>query len=40
MARTVQCVKLGQELPGVIYKPFDYDLGERIYAPPDYRPEH
>jgi Fe-S cluster biosynthesis and repair protein YggX len=27
----VKCVKLGQELPGVGYRPFDNDLGKRIY---------
>jgi Fe-S cluster biosynthesis and repair protein YggX len=27
----VKCVKLGQELPGVSYRPFDNDLGKRIY---------
>jgi Fe-S cluster biosynthesis and repair protein YggX len=27
----VKCAKLGQELPGVIYKPFDNELGKRIY---------
>jgi Fe-S cluster biosynthesis and repair protein YggX len=27
----VKCVKLGKELPGVIYKPFDNELGQRIY---------
>lgn len=31
MPRMVKCVKLGKELPGVIYKPFDNDLGQRIY---------
>lgn len=31
MARMVKCVKLGKELPGVIYKPFDNELGQRIY---------
>jgi Fe-S cluster biosynthesis and repair protein YggX len=31
MPRMVQCVKLGKELPGVIYKPFLNDLGTRIY---------
>ena len=31
MPRIVKCVKLGKELPGVIYKPFDNDLGQRIY---------
>lgn len=27
----VKCVKLGQELPGVSYRPFDNDLGKRIF---------
>jgi Fe-S cluster biosynthesis and repair protein YggX len=27
----VKCVKLGQELPGMVYKPFNNDLGQRIY---------
>ena len=27
----VKCVKLGQDLPGVSYRPFDNDLGKRIY---------
>lgn len=31
MPRTVQCAKLGRELPGMIYKPFDNELGQRIY---------
>ncbi len=31
MPRLVKCVKLGQELPGVAYKPFNNDLGQRIY---------
>ena len=31
MARMVKCVKLGQELPGMVYKPFNNDLGQRIY---------
>ena len=31
MARMVNCVKLGRELPGIIYKPFNNDLGQRIY---------
>jgi Fe-S cluster biosynthesis and repair protein YggX len=28
----VKCAKLGKELPGIIYKPFDNELGKRIYA--------
>jgi Fe-S cluster biosynthesis and repair protein YggX len=31
MPRIVKCVKLGRELPGVVYKPFNNDLGQRIY---------
>lgn len=31
MPRMVNCVKLGRELPGVIYRPFDNELGKRIY---------
>jgi len=31
MARMVKCAKLGQELPGVVYKPFNNELGQRIY---------
>jgi Fe-S cluster biosynthesis and repair protein YggX len=31
MTRMVQCAKLGKELPGIVYKPFDNDLGQRIY---------
>ncbi len=31
MARMVKCIKLGQELPAVVYKPFNNDLGQRIY---------
>jgi len=31
MPRMVKCVKLGQELPGVAYKPFNNELGQRIY---------
>ena len=27
----VKCVKLGQELPGMVYKPFNNELGQRIY---------
>ena len=30
--RMVQCKKLGKELPGLTYKPFPNELGERIYA--------
>jgi Fe-S cluster biosynthesis and repair protein YggX len=31
MPRLVKCVKLGQELPGMVYKPFNNELGQRIY---------
>ncbi len=31
MPRMVQCVKLGKELPGISYKPFMNELGQRIY---------
>jgi Fe-S cluster biosynthesis and repair protein YggX len=31
MPRIVKCVKLGQELPGMVYKPFNNELGQRIY---------
>ncbi len=31
MSRLVKCVKLGEELPGLPYKPFDDALGQRIY---------
>jgi Fe-S cluster biosynthesis and repair protein YggX len=31
MSRLVKCVKLGQELPGIAYKPFNNELGQRIY---------
>jgi Fe-S cluster biosynthesis and repair protein YggX len=27
----VKCAKLGQELPAMMYKPFNNDLGKRIY---------
>jgi len=27
----VKCAKLGQELPGIGYKPFNNELGQRIY---------
>lgn len=29
--RTVKCLKLGKELPGLRYKPLPNDLGQRIY---------
>jgi Fe-S cluster biosynthesis and repair protein YggX len=31
MARLVNCVKLQRELPGIPYKPFDDELGQRLY---------
>lgn len=31
MARTVYCVKLGRELPGLESPPFPGELGQRIY---------
>ncbi len=31
MPRMVKCVKLGKELPGIPYKPFTNELGQRIY---------
>ena len=31
MPRLVRCAKLGQDLPGVAYKPFNNELGQRIY---------
>lgn len=31
MARMVQCKKLGRELPGLTFKPFPNELGQRIY---------
>jgi Fe-S cluster biosynthesis and repair protein YggX len=31
MARLVKCVKLQRELPGVPYKPFADELGQRIF---------
>jgi len=31
MPRMVKCAKLGQELPGMLYKPFKNELGQRIY---------
>jgi Fe-S cluster biosynthesis and repair protein YggX len=29
--RIVHCLKLGKDLPGMPYKPFDNDLGQKIY---------
>ena len=31
MARTIECKKLGKPLPGMAYKPFANELGQRIY---------
>lgn len=31
MTRTVQCIKLGQELPGLKRRPYPGELGQRIY---------
>jgi Fe-S cluster biosynthesis and repair protein YggX len=31
MVRTVQCVKLGQELPGLAEPPFPGPLGQRVF---------
>jgi Fe-S cluster biosynthesis and repair protein YggX len=31
VARTVQCVKLQRELPAMPYKPFQDELGQRIF---------
>jgi Fe-S cluster biosynthesis and repair protein YggX len=31
MARMVMCKKLGKELPGLAFKPFNNELGQRIY---------
>lgn len=31
MPRLVKCVKLGKELPAMAYKPFNNELGQRIY---------
>ena len=31
MPRMVKCARLGRELPGVSYKPFNNELGQRIY---------
>lgn len=31
MSRTVNCAKLQRELPALPYKPFDDELGERLY---------
>ncbi len=31
MPRMVRCAKLGQDLPAIVYKPFNNELGQRIY---------
>jgi len=31
MARMVNCAKLGKELPGLEFKPWNNELGQRIY---------
>ena len=31
MPRMIQCAKLTKELPGMPYKPFENELGQRIY---------
>ena len=31
MARMLNCAKLGKEAEGIVYKPFENDLGQRIY---------
>ena len=31
MARMVQCVKLGREVPGLKWKPFPGDFGQKLY---------
>jgi Fe-S cluster biosynthesis and repair protein YggX len=31
MTRTVQCIKLGKELPGLKSRPYPGELGQRIY---------
>jgi len=31
MARMVQCKKLGKELPGLEFRPFPNELGQRIF---------
>lgn len=31
MSRTVKCAKLGETLPALPYKPFNDELGQRIY---------
>jgi Fe-S cluster biosynthesis and repair protein YggX len=31
VSRTVKCAKLGKELPGLPFKPFANELGQRLY---------
>lgn len=31
MSRMVKCIKLGQELPGMKWKPFAGELGQRLF---------
>jgi Fe-S cluster biosynthesis and repair protein YggX len=31
MSRTVKCIKLGKDLPGLKFPPFKGELGQRIY---------
>jgi Fe-S cluster biosynthesis and repair protein YggX len=31
MPRMVKCAKLNQELPAIVYKPFNNELGQRIH---------
>jgi Fe-S cluster biosynthesis and repair protein YggX len=31
MPRLVKCAKLGKELPGMAYKPFNNELGQKLY---------
>ncbi len=31
MPRMVKCIKLGQDLPAIVYRPFNNDLGQKIY---------
>ena len=31
MPRTVKCAKLGKDLPGLEFKPWNNELGQRIY---------
>ena len=31
MSRTVNCIKLGKEAPGMVYPPYPNELGKKIY---------